>query len=158
MLLAFEIPLQWKKDLEKMREKEPEKNPMGLIKERVKEIKDKLHDLPIKSPGLFLRDLHRILSYLDKEVSDPTKQGLKTLLMELIEKVTVEAKKGEYTLPRDEQIEMLESAGRIKDPGKLVQYVSNLFSEKYEGIKERKATLAEVIRRMAARIGKVTPQ
>jgi hypothetical protein len=129
------VPTQWKKDIQKIREKAPEDTSEGLKKERVHKLKQEVADKPVARPGLFIRDANRIMAYVEHEVADPTKQGFKQLLVGIINDVSAAARKGEYVFPKGKQVELLESAGKLKDSGKLLQMLADLFAETYEGVK-----------------------
>ena len=123
------VPTQWQKDIQKIRDKAPEDSSEGLRKERLQDIKQKAVNKPIARPGLFIRDANRIMAYVEHEVDDPTKHGFKQLLVDLINDASAAARKGEYILPKGKQIELLESAGKLKDSGKLLQMLADLFAE-----------------------------
>jgi len=149
--LAVGIPTQWIKDVERLRERQPERSET-LIRERMEDIKKKTQNKPVKRPGLFLRDLNRVTQYIT-QVKDPTKQGLILLLQELSNQISAAARKGEVTLTKKQQDEILESAGKLDDPGELLQHIADLFNEVYEGVRDRKASIAEVIRNLIFAIG-----
>jgi hypothetical protein len=135
-----------KEDIEefkKRKEKEPG-HAEPLIKDRADSLKEKAQDKPITRPSLFMRDIGRIISYIEKEIKDPTRQGLKQLFTDLSNQVSFE--KG-YTLTKGKQLEILDSASKIKDSGTLLQSISNLFNEVYEGV--RRAPVHAFIRRLA---------
>jgi hypothetical protein len=146
------IPTQWHQDIKKIREKQPEDTSEKLVKERVHELKQKASDRPVKRPGLFMRDLGRILAYVEHQVVDPTKQGLKQILVSLSNDVSAAARKGEYTLPKEKQTEILESAGKLKDSGKLIQLIADLFEETYEGVRTKKTGIADLIRGLSRKL------
>ena len=148
------IPTKWIRDLQKIREKAPEDRSEGLIRQRVHDLKTKVEDKPVKRPGLFIRDIGRLINYVENEVKDPTKQGLKQILVDLSNDVSVAVKKGEFILPKDRQIEILESAGKLKDTGNLLKLIADLFSEAYEGVRQPTLkSLTAILRKVSENLG-----
>jgi len=152
LLADVGIPKEWLKEVERRREQAPGDQAEKLIQERVHDLKTKAKDVPVKRPGLFLRDLNHILSYVEHDIKDPTKMGLKTILVMLSNDVAKGARKEPgYVLPRDQQLDILDAAAKLKDSAKLIQMIANLFDEVYEGV--RKAAISRLIRKMAVAIG-----
>jgi hypothetical protein len=150
---APHVPTQWTKDVEKIRERAPGDRPEALIKERVHELKTKSEDRTVKRPGLFLRDIGRLIGYVEHQVKDPTKQGLKELLEALSNEISTAAKKGEYVLPKEKQIEILESAGKLKDTGELVKLIADLFAEAYAGVRATLQSVTSILRKVSRDLG-----
>jgi hypothetical protein len=132
IIRSFEIPEEWKKDVQRLKERGKEISPKDLLREKSEEIKKKTQERVIKQPGLFLRDLHRLLSYIEKDIQDPTKHGLVQELSNLANQISSEARKGEAKLPAEDQVKFLTTAERLKDDGTLLSMLSSLFSEQYK--------------------------
>ena len=143
--LSYKIPEQWKKDVERIKERGKETSPQTLLKEKAVELKNKITDRTIKRPGLFLRDLHRIISYIDHDINDPTKHGLVQDLSSFSNQISTEARKGEVKLPADTQTKFVTTAERLKDDGTLLTQLANLFNEQYE-LKPKKACISQLLR------------
>ena len=145
------IPEAWKKDVQRIKERGREVSPQQLIQEKGDELKKKLIDRTIKKPGLFLRDTHRILTYINTDVKDPAKHGLSQDLSSLANQVTSEARKGEeIKLPAEKQTNFITTAEKLKDDGTLLNMLSELFNEQYKTDQYKKrSSLAEIIRSFA---------
>jgi uncharacterized protein YicC (UPF0701 family) len=59
------------KKFKQRKEKEPHQAD-PLIKDRADSLKEKAQNRDIKRPSLFLRDAGRVISYIEKEIKDPT--------------------------------------------------------------------------------------
>lgn len=147
--LSYKIPEQWKKDVERIKEHGKETSPQNLLKEKAVELKNKITDRTIKRPGLFLRDLHRIISYIDHDINDPTKHGLVQDLSSFSNQISTEARKGEVKLPADTQTKFVTTAERLKDDGTLLTQLANLFNEQYE-LKPKKSCISQLLRSLMA--------
>jgi len=123
------IPESWKKDVERLKERKDVTAP-ALLKQKEEEIKRNLSERTLTHPNLFLRDLHRTLSYIDKNITDPTKHGLVQDLSNFSNQIS-SARGEEIKLPADTQNKFLTSAGRLKDDGTLLTMLQNLFNEHY---------------------------
>ena len=125
---------------------------------RTREHMQKTEDKPITKPGLFLRDVQKVISYLDKlefkkvdnrkeRELDDLRKGLIAMLRDMANEVS--HKKMEAILKQGLQKEILEKVTDLQD-STLMTMVKNLLNEAYEEQYKKRASIVEMLRKLAA--------
>lgn len=143
-LMAIGIPEAWKQW----------KTKEGPIQDQgqAERIRSKVVDKEIKKPGLFLRDLGRVIDYIGA-MSDPKKHGIIQDLTKFRNDFRPERDTQKYpTLTKNFQEDMIDSASNLENNAPLIEMLRKLFMEEYETgtpIKRQLKAISEAIRSMA---------
>jgi len=143
-VFADEIPQDWLKTREKLKEKR-EEAPQDAIKERAQGLKNKAVDKIPAKPSLFLRDTNSLIKYVDTSVMDPKKHGLKQILVRFVNDFRL----NEPRLPKEFQVEVINMASELKDSGELIEKIKKLFSEEHDTGRPPKKAVWELLRKLA---------
>jgi len=93
-------------------------------KSLIPQIKKETKDVKIKHPGLFRRDLERIINYTGSKIKDPKKHGLIQDLLGISNDL-----RQDYVLTKGTQNLILDKTMNFGDPLELPQHLKRLFEQ-----------------------------
>ena len=133
--------------------KKTDETPQSLILDRAETVKKNLKDKQLKANvvGMFLKDLHEVVSYLGSKIQDPNKHSLASDLNAFHNDITSQVKKGEVELKAKDMISFITEAAKLKDDGTLLGMLSKLFTETktHTPYERKKRCASEILVRLA---------
>ncbi len=145
---------KWLKEHREKQVQETGSQQKDLAISMAEQCQRKAEDKLIKNPGLFLKELNKILKDT-QQVREGSAERLKHRIIDFINEFTVKARRGEALLSAEFQVSCLKDAEEFDKVGNIVKSLCGIFNENYESTIRRKFEAATLLRKIASILSKL---